>query len=268
MSSLIHPTALVSEGASLGSNVVVGPYAIIGPEVKIADNNRINAHAVIEGRTTLGEGNSVHSFAVVGGIPQDLKYDDEPAELIIGKNNQIREYVTLNIGTQGGAMKTVIGDENLFMASSHVAHDCIVGNRNVIANSCALAGHVEIGDNAILGGMTGIHQFSCIGDLAIIGAGSMVAQDVPPFSIAQGDRCKLRGVNLLGLKRNGFSGEDSGKVKKAWRSLFLQSGKTAEKMEALPEDLKSNPKVEQLVSFLSRSVSEGRGVCSPDKEPN
>ena len=263
-STTIHPTAIVSESATLADSVSVGPYAIVGPEVSIGSGTEIKAHAIIEGKTTIGEENTIHSFAVVGGAPQDLKYRGENGEVIIGNRNKIREYVTIHIGTEGGPMKTSIGDNNLFMASSHVAHDCIVGDNNVFANSCALAGHVEIGDNAVLGGMTGVHQFSCVGNFSMIGAGSMVGQDVPPFSIAQGDRCKLRGVNLIGLRRNGFSGEDSSKIKRAWRSLFLAGGKTTEKVESLPNELRGNPNVELLVSFLNRSISEGRGVCSPD----
>jgi len=260
----IHPTALVSDGAQIADDAIVGPFAIIGPDVTIGQGTEVKANAIIEGKTTIGKNNTIHSFAVIGGIPQDLKFKGEQAELLIGDENKIREYVTIHIGTEGGAMKTIVGNRNLFMASSHVAHDCIIGDNNVFANSCALAGHVEIGDNAILGGMTGVHQFSCVGDYTMIGAGSMVGQDVPPFSIAQGDRCRLRGVNLLGLKRNGFSGEDSSKIKRAWRSLFLSSGKTSEKVDALPEELRGNPNVELLVSFLNRSISEGRGVCSPD----
>ena len=265
MSSSIHPSAQISESAFIDDGVEIGAFSVIGANVKIARGNQIHSHVVIDGHTTLGEDNIIHSFAAVGGAPQDLKFEGEPGELIIGKGNKIREYVTLHIGTKGGGMKTFIGDNNLFMASSHVAHDCKIGNNNVFANSVALAGHVEIGNNSVLGGMTGVHQFSCVGNYSMIGAGSMVSQDIPPFSMAQGDRCKLRGINSLALKRSGFSVEESAQIKKAWRSLFWKSGKVSEKIETLEPELIQNPKVEQMLSFLNRSINEGRSVCSISK---
>lgn len=258
----IHPTAIVHDGAELDSNVIVGPYCIIGPNVKIARNTKLHSHVVVDGLTTLGEGNELFPFSSVGMAPQDLKYRDEPSTLIIGDRNRIREGVTIQPGTRDGNMKTLVGSENLFMANSHVAHDCVIGSKNVVANSVALAGHVTLGDGCILGGMAGIHQFARIGSLSFIGAGAMVSLDVPPFCIAQGDRACLRGLNLIGMKRAGFSKEDISTVKKVFRGLFLKKGGLRKNLEEIPEDISSNAKAKLLLEFV---ISTERGVTLPSK---
>ena len=262
MSINIHPTAIVDSKAQLEAGVEVGPYSIIGPNVRIGARTKVGPHAVIEGYTTLGEDNEVFQFASVGGKPQDLKYRGEPSRLVIGSKNSIREFVTLHPGTTGGRMETTIGDGNLFMANTHVGHDCVVGNHNVFANSAALAGHVTVYNRVIVGGMVGIHQFSRIGDFAMLGGGSMVSQDIPPYCIGQGDRCHLRGINVIGLERGGFSEDDVKMVKKVYRALFSTMGKLSAKIESLPEDFRSHEKIIPLLNFIEESE---RGICSPAK---
>jgi len=263
MACVIHPTAIVADGAELGVDVEVGPYSIIGPHVKIGDRSKIASHVVIENRTTLGPENTVFQFASLGAIPQDLKFKGEPATLTIGARNTIRECVTLHLGTKAGTMTTEIGDDNLFMANSHVAHDCSVGNKNVFANSIALAGHVTIMNSVILGGLSGIHQYCRVGDFAMIGAGAMVGLDVPPYCIAQGDRASLRGVNVIALERSGMTPADISAIRQAYRHLFLSSGDRKTKLASLPPELSSNARVQALLEFLEGSkrgvTTAGRG---------
>lgn len=216
----IHPTAIVSPSAVIGEGTTIGPYSIIGPHVVIGKKNRVASHVVIEGHTTLGDDNTVFQFASVGAAPQDLKYKGEPSELRIGNGNIVREYVTLQPGTEGGGMLTKIGNANLFMANTHVGHDSSVGDKCVVANGAALAGHVTLGNGVIVGGLSGIHQFSRIGDIAMIGAGSMVSQDIPPFCMAQGDRASIHGLNRIGLDRNGCSKEDFALLRELYGILF------------------------------------------------
>jgi UDP-N-acetylglucosamine acyltransferase len=223
----IHPTAIIAPGAVLGDGTTVGPYSIIGAEVRMGKNNRIGPHVVIEGRTTMGDDNTVYQFASVGAAPQDLKFRGEPSELRIGSRNIIRENVTLQPGTAGGGMLTVIGDQNLFMANTHVGHDSRVGNRCVVANGAALAGHVTVHDGVIIGGLSGIHQFVRLGSVSMIGAGAMVAQDVPPYCMAQGDRASIQGLNRVGLERNGGSRDDLAVLREVYRVVFSPAGTEA-----------------------------------------
>lgn len=260
--TIIHPTALIDPGAQLGPDVEIGPFSIIGPNVRIGARTKVKGHVVVEGHTTIGEDNTLFQFASIGAPPQDLKYRGEPTTLVIGSRNVIREYVTLHPGTATGTTTTVIGDDNLFMCSSHVAHDCRVGSRNVFANSATLAGHVEVGDSVIIGGLVGVHQFTRVGDLSFLGAGSMVSKDVPPFSMAQGDRCHLRGLNLIGVRRAGISAAEIALIKRAHRHLFWHGGGIAEKLETLAPDLKSSPIVERILAFVRGSK---RGFISPRK---
>ncbi|MDD2941427.1 MAG: acyl-ACP--UDP-N-acetylglucosamine O-acyltransferase [bacterium] len=260
MTAVIHPSAIVYSGAELDVDVEVGPYAIVGANVRLASGVKIGSHAVVDGYTTVGEGTRIFPFASVGGAPQDLKYHGEPSTLVIGQRNVIREYVTLHPGTESGEMTTIIGDENLFMVSSHVAHDCVVGSRNVVANGVALAGHVHVGDGAIIGGLAAIHQFSRIGDMAMISGGSMVPKDVPPFAMVQGDRAKLRGINLIGLKRAGFSREEVSAIKKAYRRLFFQKGNVVELAKSLPEELLEFAAVRRMQTF---ALQTRRGFITP-----
>jgi UDP-N-acetylglucosamine acyltransferase len=254
----LHPTAVIDPHAELASDVEVGAYVVIGAKVKIGKGSKIKSHAVIEGRTTLGEGTVVFPFASVGEAPQDLKYKGEPSELIIGNNNIIREYVSLNPGTTGGGMITRVGDQNLLMMYCHIAHDCIVGNRNVIANGATLGGHVMIEDNVIVGGLVGIHQFVRIGTGAILGAGSMVSKDVPPFCNATGDRAKLHGLNVEGLKRRGFDKSKIDAIHKAYRIVFQSKLKIHDALEKIRQELPVMPEIDKFVSFIAASE---RGVC-------
>jgi len=254
----IHSTAIVDPHAELASDVDIGPYVIIGSNVSIDAGTKIQSHAVVDGRTSIGRGNVVFPFATVGTKPQDLKYRGEPSELIIGDNNTIREYASLNPGTVGGGMITRVGSQNLLMMYCHIAHDCIVGDRNVIANGATLGGHVVIDDNVIVGGLVGIHQFVRIGSGAILGAGSMVSKDVPPFCNATGDRATLHGLNVEGMKRRGFDQAKIDAIHKAYRIVFRSKLKTDEALEKIRRELPALPEVEQFTSFIAASE---RGVC-------
>jgi UDP-N-acetylglucosamine acyltransferase len=254
----IHDTALVSPQAELDGDVDVGPYCVIGPKVRMGKGNRVHSHVVIDGNTTLGEENVVFSFATVGSVPQDLKYKGEDSQLVIGDRNIIREFASLNPGTAGGGMVTRVGDWNLFMMHCHIAHDCIIGNRNIIANGATLGGHVTIEDNVIVGGLVGIHQFVRIGSGAILGAGSMVSKDVPPYCNATGDRARLRGLNLEGLKRRGFSREQIERLRKTYRIFFRTGLKTKEALEKVRREIPDAPEVEQIATFIEKSQ---RGIC-------
>jgi UDP-N-acetylglucosamine acyltransferase len=254
----VHPTAIIDPLAELDGEVEVGPYSVIGAGVKIGKGSRIHSHASIQGNTTLGEGNVVFPFASVGSAPQDLKYRGEPSQLIIGDRNTIREYVSLNPGTSGGGMVTRVGDQNLLMMYCHIAHDCSVGNRNVIANGATLGGHVTIEDFVIVGGLVGVHQFVRIGTGAILGAGSMVSKDVPPYCNATGDRARLRGLNLEGLKRRGVDKSVIDNIRKAYRLAFHSKLRTDAALQAIRRELPPIPEVEKFVSFIAQS---SRGVC-------
>lgn len=256
--SRVHPTAIVDARAEIDGDVQIGPYCVIGAGVRIGKGCRVHSHAVITGRTTLGEGNVVFPFATIGDTPQDLKYKGEPSELLIGNRNTIREYVSLNPGTTGGGMVTRVGDQNLLMMQCHIAHDCLLGDRNVVANGATLGGHVVIEDFAIVGGLVGIHQFVRIGTGAILGAGSMVSKDVPPYCNATGDRAKLHGLNLEGLKRRGFDKTVIALLRKAYRIVFQSALRTEDALKKIREELPAIPEIEKFASFIAQS---GRGVC-------
>jgi UDP-N-acetylglucosamine acyltransferase len=224
----IHPTAIIADGAVIGEGTTVGAYSIIGPHVQLGRDNVVGPHVVLDGRTTIGDGNAIYQFASVGAPPQDLKYKGESSELKIGSRNIIRECVTLQPGTQGGGMLTSIGDQNLFMANTHVGHDSHVGSRCVVANGAALAGHVTVADGVIIGGLSGIHQFVRLGAICMIGAGAMVAQDVPPYCMAQGDRATVQGLNRVGLERNGGTREDLAILREVYRVVFTPQGTEAQ----------------------------------------
>ena len=256
--SKIHETAVIDANAELAADVEIGPYTIIGAGVKIGKGTRIASHVVIEGRTTLGEENVIFQFATVGSVPQDLKYKGEASELIIGNRNTIREFVSLNPGTQGGGMVTRLGSHNLLMMYCHIAHDCLLGNSNIIANGATLGGHVVIDDHVIVGGLVGIHQFVHVGTGAILGAGSMVSKDVPPFCNATGDRAKLHGLNIEGLKRRGLGKEKIEGLKMAYRIIFQSKLKTRDALEKVRQEVTPSPEIEKLVDFIAQSA---RGVC-------
>ncbi len=219
----IEKTATVSSSAQIDEDVYIGPYTVIGENVKISKGVRIGRSVIVENRVTIGENTSIGHFSSIGVRPQDIKYKGEETELIIGKNNQIREYVNISIGSVDGDGKTIIGDNNLIMSYSHIAHDCHLHNNIILANLATLAGHVEIRDFAVIGGMVGIHQFVKIGEYVMVGGGSMVTQDVPPFLLVEGNRAKPFGLNTKGLRRNGFGSEEISIIKKAYRILYNDS---------------------------------------------
>jgi len=257
----IHPTAIVERGAKLGAGVSVGPYCVVGPRVELGDRASLVSHVVVAGRTTIGSDVTIYPFASIGHPPQDLKYKGEPSRLVIGNNNTIREHVTMNPGTEGGGMVTRVGNDCLFMVGAHVAHDCTIGDHVIMANNATIAGHVEIGDYAILGGLSAIHQFVRIGRHAMIGGMSGVEHDVIPYGSVMGDRAHLVGLNVVGLKRRGFSREEIHSLRTAYRLLFAQEGTLGERIDDVEQLYGKNGAIMDVVRFL-RSVSQ-RAVCQP-----
>jgi UDP-N-acetylglucosamine acyltransferase len=253
----IHPTALVDKKAKLADDIEVGPYAIIGPDVEIGRSTKIAQNAVIENYTTIGENCRIFTGAVVGSIPQDLKYEGAKSFLKIGNNNIIREYVTLNPGTDEGGV-TSIGDDNLLMAYSHVAHDCKIGNACIIANSGTLAGHVTLEDKVVIGGLTAIHQFVRVGKIAILGGCSKVVQDVPPFSTCDGHPTRVYGLNIVGLRRSDISKEAQLSLRKSFKILFHSGLSFKSALEKIREELGQCGEVDYLLDFIRTSK---RGVC-------
>jgi len=253
----IHPTAIVDKKAKLADDIEVGPYAIIGPDVRIQRSTRIGPHAVIERHTTIGENCRIFTGACVGSIPQDLKYKGAKSFLKIGNNNIIREYVTLNPGTSEGSV-TSIGDGNLFMAYSHVAHDCKIGNGCILANSGTLAGHVRLEDKVVIGGLAAVHQFVRVGKMAIIGGCSKVVQDIPPFSTCDGHPARVYGLNLLGLRRSDISREALAALKKSFKILFHSRLLVKNAIEKVKKEIEPLEEVEYLLDFVRGSK---RGVC-------
>ncbi len=256
--SEIHPTAIIHPKAELAEGVGVGPYSVIGEHVKIGRGTQAASHVVIEGFTEIGEDCRIFPFATIGTIPQDLKFSGEESRIIIGRRNTIREYVTVHRGTAGGGGVTTLGNDNLLMAYVHVAHDCRIGNGVILANAATLAGHITVQDYAVIGGLVGIHQFGRIGRYAIIGGCSAVAQDVPPFVNASGNRVKLYGLNTVGLKRHGFSEERLAALKKAYRILFRSKLTQKEAIQKVRDELADSPDAQEMATFIETSE---RGVC-------
>jgi UDP-N-acetylglucosamine acyltransferase len=254
----VHPTAIVDDSAQLGANVEIGPYAIVEAGVRLGDGVRLGPHAVIHSGTTIGARCAVHAHAVIGGAPQDKKHDGSGTRLEIGPDNVIREFVTINRGSSGGGGMTRIGARNLFMATCHVAHDCIIGSDVVMANGTALGGHVEIGDRAVLGGLSAVHQRCRVGREAMVGGGAMAALDVPPFTIAQGDRARLFGLNIVGLRRAGHDASVVSALKGAYRELFHDAQPLRIGLENVRRRFAGSEEVQELVAFVEASV---RGVC-------
>jgi len=267
MNPLIHPTAVIDSKAELGNNVSIGPYCVVGADVKIGNDCELISHVVITGHTNMGASNRIFSFTSIGQIPQDLKYHGEPSQVIIGDNNQIRENATINAGTEGGGMVTKIGSNNMLMAYTHVAHDCILGNNIVLANCSTLAGHVEVDDQAIIGGLSAIQQFVRIGKLAMIGGMSGVTKDVPPYCLlAGGYRSGLSGLNIVGLKRKGYNLKQVGQLKEVYRLLLQEKGKREERLKQAEALLDENDEVgHSLVAFV-RSAQRGLTTHGRDSE--
>ena len=247
--SNIHPSAIIGEGAEIGAGCTIGPFCVIGPRVKLGQNVVLKSHVVIDGDTEIGDGTSIFSFAVVGEIPQDLKFDGEETKLRVGKRNRIREHVTINTGTAGGGGLTKIGDDGLFMAGCHIAHDAQIGDRVVVVNSTAVAGHCVIEDDVIIGGLCGVHQFVRIGQGAIIGALSMVTNDVVPHGLVMGPRGELDGLNLIGLKRKGVARADITALRAAFQTLRDGDGTFHDRAARLKEESDS-AYVHQMVDFI------------------
>lgn len=256
---MIHQTAIVDASARIATDVEIGAYSVIGADVEIGSGTVIGPHVVIMGPSKIGCENRIFQFSSIGDAPQDKKYQGEPTWLELGDRNVIREYVTLNRGTDDGHGKTVIGSDNLFMAYSHVAHDCIVGSHTIFANAASLSGHVEVGDYTILGGFTSVHQFTQIGSRAFCGLGSVVTQDIPPFSTAAGNRARVIGINKEGLKRRGFSPELISALHKSFRELLKSKGSKKDAFENLKPLCDKHPEVAEFVKFVKHSK---RGIAS------
>lgn len=253
-SAVIHPTAIVEDGAVIGANVKIGPFCIVGSQVEIGSGTVLNSHVVINGVTKIGSDNQIYQFASIGEVNQDLKYAGEPTRVEIGDRNRIRESVTIHRGTTQGGSLTKVGSDNLLMVNAHVAHDCVIGDRCILANNATLAGHVQIDDFAIIGGMTAIHQFCIVGAHVMVGGCSGVAQDVPPYVIAQGNHAKPFSINVEGLKRRGFSKEAITAIRTTYKLLY-RSGKTLDEVKPeIVELAKQVPEVQLFVDFFERST--------------
>lgn len=254
----IHPTALVAKGATLGHGVVVGPYSIVGPKVVLGDNVHIGPHVTVENRTTIGARSVIYQFASIGVVPQDLKFRGEDAVLVIGEENSIRQYVNMSIGSESGGGRTQIGRRCLFMVYTHVAHDCMIGDNVVFANGVALAGHVHVQEHAFVGGLAAVHQFCRLGTRAMIGGGSMVAQDVPPFCMVQGDRAVPVGINTVGVKRAGYSTDALRDLKTMYRLLYNESLTQEDAIARIEAEV---PDADYRRTFVEFLRSSERGVC-------
>ena len=249
----IHKSAVVSSIAEIGSGIEIGPYCIIGDNVTIGDNTVIGAHVVIDGNTQIGERNTISPFASIGGPPQDIGYQGEDTRVIIGNDNVIREYVTINRATTKQERKTIIGDFNYIMAYAHIAHDCVLGNRIIMSNVATLAGHITIGDHAVLGGLVAVHQFVRIGAYAFLGGKSAVVKDIPPFMLTAGPTAKLYGINRKGLSRMGFSQETIDGLKKAYRIIWRENKRQSKALEQVRKEVKPSPELELLLDFFKGS---------------
>jgi UDP-N-acetylglucosamine acyltransferase len=262
--SEIHPTAVIEDGAVIGDNAVIGAYCSVGSDAVLGNGVRLTSHVVVAGLTSVGPNTHIYPFASIGHPPQDLKYKGEASRLEIGANNIIREYVTMNPGTEGGGMLTRIGNNCLFMVGAHVAHDCTVGNHAIFANNATVAGHVSVQDFAILGGLSAVHQFVRIGRHAMVGGMSGVEQDVIPYGSVIGNRARLAGLNIVGLKRRGFSRGDIADLRKAYRLMFAEEGSMAERLNDVSEMYKENQAVMEIVEFVRGDSS--RAICQPRTE--
>ena len=254
---MIHPTAIVSDAASIADDVQIGPYSIIGDNVEIGRGTRIDGHAVVNGPTTIGEDNHIYQFASIGDDPQDKKYADEPTTLKIGDRNTIREFCTISRGTTQDKGETILGDDNWIMAYVHIAHDCVIGNRTIMANNATLAGHVHVGDWVIFGGFSGAHQFCKVGAHSFIGMYAGVNRDVPAYVTASGTPGAPRGINSEGLKRRGFSAEQIRNIKDAYRLVYRKGLKLSEAIDEIAARSESQP---ELQIFLDSLRSSDRGI--------
>ena len=256
---MIHKTAIIDSKAKLDKNVQIGPYSVIGPNVEIGENTIIQSHVNISGNIKIGKGNKIYPFVSMND-PQDLKYNGEPTNLIIGDNNKIREYVTINPGTAGGGGKTVIGNNCLFMISSHIAHDCYVGNNVIIANNVPLGGHAIIEDNVVIGGNSAVQQFTRIGKMAMIGGMTGVLHDVIPYGLSTGNRNSLQGLNLIGLRRAKFENKDILGLTEAYKEIFATKN-IYENISKLNNSFQENQLVKNVIDFITKDKK--RSICTP-----
>lgn len=260
-SPAIHPSAVIESGAELAAGVQIGPFSVIGPQVVLHEGVRIHSHVVIAGRTEIGAGTEVFPFASLGNAPQDRKFRGEESRLLIGARNVIREYVTMNPGTEQGGLVTRIGDNGLFLTGAHVAHDCQIGNNVLLVNNATLGGHCVVEDFASIGGLSAVHQFVRIGAFAFIGGMSGVENDVIPFGMALGNRAHLAGLNIVGLKRRNFDREQIHTLRKAYRMLFATEGTLLERLEDVEETFAGDAEVQRIVQFIK--AESGRSLCVP-----
>ena len=256
---MIHSTAIIDPKAKIGKNVQIGPYSIIGPNVDIGDDTIVQSHVSILANTVIGKGNKIYPFVSINE-PQDLKYNGEETNLIIGNNNKIREYVTINPGTVGGGGKTVIGNNCLFMVSSHIAHDCQLGSNVIVANNVAIAGHAIVDDHVIIGGNSAVQQFTRIGKMAMIGGMTGVLHDVIPYGLSMGNRNSLQGLNLIGLRRAKFDNKDILILSDAYKEIFATKNLT-ENLIKLNGSFKDNPLVKEVIEFITKDKK--RSICTP-----
>ncbi len=261
MSTTIHPSALVDEGAELGEGVTIGPFCHVGSQVKLGDHTKLESHVVVAGRTTVGAGCHIFPFASIGHRPQDLKYHGEPSTLEIGANTTMREYVTVQPGTEHGGMITRVGEQCLLMASAHVAHDCQVGNQVILGNNVMMAGHCTVEDHVIVSGGSAAHQFVRIGEHAFVGGLTGVENDVIPYGMIIGNRGNLSGLNIVGLRRRGFDRDEIHTIRQAYRLLFSDEGTLAERVEDVSKMFPDSPSVKRVIDFI-RSRSD-RALCLP-----
>ncbi len=264
MTQKIHPTAIIEASANIADNVEIGAYCVVGANVVLKTSVKLHSHVVLDGITTIGAGTEIYPFSSIGSQTQDKKYEGEPAELIIGENNVIREHVTMNPGTKSGGMKTIVGDNNLFMVASHIAHDCIIGSNIIMANNATLGGHVHVGDYAVLGGLSAVHQFVRIGAYAVIGGMSGVESDVIPFGRVKGDRAFLAGLNLIGLERQGFSKDEIKTLQRAFKQIFGNEGTFDQRIEMVASEFADDKLVMNVIQFAREKTRFP--LCQPQKK--
>ena len=261
MSNNIHSTAIIESGAEIGNDVSIGPYCVIGPKVTLGDGCKLHSHVVVSGITSIGMECEIFSFASLGAAPQDLKFGGEETRLEIGDRNRIRENVTMNPGTAGGGNLTKVGSDGLFMVGSHIAHDCIIGDHVILANNATIAGHCVVDDYVILGGLSGVHQFVRIGAHAFVGGMTGLENDLIPYGVAIGDRARLSGLNVVGLKRRAFTREQIHNLRNAYRLLFSDEGTLSERLDDVEQMFPNDEGVMHITSFIRER--SGRSLCVP-----
>ena len=257
---MIHKTAIIDPNAKISKNVKIGPFSVIGPNVEIGEGTIVHSHVNITGNTKIGSNNNIYPFASIGSDPQDLKFKGEDTKLEIGDGNKIREYVTINPGTQGGGGLTKVGNNCLFMVSAHIAHDCLVGNNVILANNVPLGGHAHVDDNAIIGGNSAVQQFTRVGKSAMIGGMCGVVRDVIPYGIAHGNRSVLQGLNLIGLRRNNIPNKEIMILGDAYKEIFKNKNLT-ENLNNLYNEFKNNELVKEVIEFIEKDKK--RPICTP-----